>query len=52
MTFDGEYWSYAEQGSRVRSVWKHRNGKYMYSDVAPRHGINFSFGQIPEFIIE
>jgi len=50
LLFDGEHWTYQE-GGRVRSMWKRRNGKYTYSDVAPHHGMNFLFGQNPEFII-
>jgi len=50
LLFDGEYWTYAE-GGRVRSTWRRRNGKYVYTDTPPLPGTQFLFGQNPEFII-
>ena len=50
LEFDGEYWTYAE-GGRVRSTWKRRNEKYVYTDTPVLLGTRFLFGQNPEFII-
>jgi len=50
--FDGEYWSYTDR-SQVRSMWRNKWGDYIYTETGPKpQGIRFTFGQIPEFIIE
>jgi len=52
LIFDGENWSYTE-GAQVRTVWKHRNGRYLFSEGSPNPvGIRFSFGEKPQFITE
>jgi len=51
MTFDGEYWSYTDTWARVRTTWKHRNGRYVYRDLPAKLGIRFALAQNPEFII-
>jgi len=50
LEFDGEYWSYAEDG-RIRTTWKTRTAEYVYTDTPVLLGTRFLFGQNPEFII-
>jgi len=53
LIFDGEHWTYDEEHSMVRAMWKNKRGQYVFTENGPQPlGIRFSFGENPRFISE
>jgi hypothetical protein len=51
LIFDGEHWTYDEEHSMVRAMWKNKRGQYVFTENGLQPlGIRFSFAENPLFI--